>query len=201
MIRNYWVLVAVAVLGTSIAACSAADSPTSQAGDLRAPVAAGGTGAPVPPAVISAPVKTDAGSVARPAAEGTDGKSPSAAGSPGPSSAGAGATASAKPAGAGGTSGAAGASAAAGASGAAGASAAAGAASPSAEGGSSAPDSTSEPKYAPSPNNPAECPAVAPENPVGDCLGLPIYLNCEYGDDMYWYVCTCDWYHWLCVGT
>jgi hypothetical protein len=57
------------------------------------------------------------------------------------------------------------------------------------------------PDYAPSPSNPAECPAVAPENPVGDCLGLPIYLVCEYGDDTYWYVCTCDWYHWLCAGT
>ena len=57
------------------------------------------------------------------------------------------------------------------------------------------------PDYAPSPDNPAECPSVAPENPVGDCLGLPIYLTCEYGDDTYWYVCTCDWYHWLCAGT
>jgi hypothetical protein len=57
------------------------------------------------------------------------------------------------------------------------------------------------PAYAPSPDNPVECPAVAPENPVGDCLGLPIYVVCEYGDDINWYVCTCDWYHWLCVGT
>jgi hypothetical protein len=48
----------------------------------------------------------------------------------------------------------------------------------------------------PSPNNPAECPATAPENPVGDCLGLPVYLECEYGT----YYCVCDWYHWLCAG-
>ena len=57
------------------------------------------------------------------------------------------------------------------------------------------------PDYASSPNNPPECPAVAPADPVGDCLGLPVYLTCEYGDDTYWYVCTCDWYHWLCAGT
>ena len=48
----------------------------------------------------------------------------------------------------------------------------------------------------PAPDNPAECPAVAPENPVGDCLGLPIYVVCNYGT----YSCTCDWYHWLCFG-
>lgn len=48
----------------------------------------------------------------------------------------------------------------------------------------------------PSPSNPAECPATAPEDPVGDCLGLPIYLECNYGT----YFCVCDWYHWLCAG-
>lgn len=48
----------------------------------------------------------------------------------------------------------------------------------------------------PSPDNPAECPATAPENPIGDCLGLPIYLECNYGT----YFCVCDWYHWLCAG-
>ena len=48
----------------------------------------------------------------------------------------------------------------------------------------------------PSPDNPAECPDVAPENPVGDCLGLPVYLGCSYGT----YNCICDWYHWLCFG-
>lgn len=48
----------------------------------------------------------------------------------------------------------------------------------------------------PDPNNPPECPAVAPENPVGDCAGLPIYVNCKYGT----YNCICDWYHWLCAG-
>jgi hypothetical protein len=48
----------------------------------------------------------------------------------------------------------------------------------------------------PSPDNPAECPATAPENPVGDCLGLPVYLECNYGT----YYCVCDWFHWLCAG-
>lgn len=48
----------------------------------------------------------------------------------------------------------------------------------------------------PSPNNPAECPATAPENPIGDCLGLPVYLECTYGT----YYCVCDWFHWLCAG-
>jgi hypothetical protein len=57
------------------------------------------------------------------------------------------------------------------------------------------PPSTPESRV-PSPNNPAECPAMAPENPVGDCLGLPIYLECEYGT----YYCVCDWFHWLCAG-
>ena len=48
----------------------------------------------------------------------------------------------------------------------------------------------------PSPSNPAECPATAPEDPIGDCLGLPVYLECNYGT----YFCVCDWYHWLCAG-
>jgi hypothetical protein len=69
----------------------------------------------------------------------------------------------------------------------------------SGEGGTVAPEPP--PEYLPSPSNPPECPAVAPEDPVGDCLGLPVYVTCEYGDDNYWYVCTCDWYHWLCAGT
>ena len=48
----------------------------------------------------------------------------------------------------------------------------------------------------PSADNPAECPAKAPEDPVGDCLGLPVYVECNYGT----YSCVCDWYHWLCFG-
>ncbi len=47
----------------------------------------------------------------------------------------------------------------------------------------------------PSPDNPPECPATAPENPVGDCLGLPVYVECLYGN----YYCICDWFHWLCI--
>lgn len=47
----------------------------------------------------------------------------------------------------------------------------------------------------PDPGNAAECPALSPENPVGDCLGLPIYLTCGYKN----WDCVCDWYHWLCV--
>ena len=57
------------------------------------------------------------------------------------------------------------------------------------------PPSTPEMRV-PSPDNPAECPATAPENPIGDCLGLPVYLECTYGT----YFCVCDWYHWLCAG-
>lgn len=82
----------------------------------------------------------------------------------------------------------------------------AGAAAPAASGGAAAPvlpdlsqilppPSTPESRV-PSPSNPAECPAVAPENPIGDCLGLPIYVECNYGT----YTCICDWYHWLCAG-
>jgi hypothetical protein len=50
-----------------------------------------------------------------------------------------------------------------------------------------------------SPDNPPECPDVAPENPVGDCLGLPVYLGCQWGNDERTYTCICDWYHWLCI--
>jgi PPE-repeat protein len=52
------------------------------------------------------------------------------------------------------------------------------------------------PDRTPAADNPAECPDVAPDNPVGDCLGLPVYVQCKYGT----YVCVCDWYHWLCAG-
>lgn len=48
----------------------------------------------------------------------------------------------------------------------------------------------------PSPDNPAECPDVAPADPWGPCAGLPVYLNCDYGT----YHCVCDWIHWICAG-
>lgn len=47
----------------------------------------------------------------------------------------------------------------------------------------------------PSPDNPPECPPVAPDNPIGPCLGVPVYATCTYGS----YVCLCDWVHWLCI--
>lgn len=47
----------------------------------------------------------------------------------------------------------------------------------------------------PDPNNPPECPKHAPDNPVGSCIGLPIYVTCGYTS----YHCICDWYHWLCI--
>ena len=55
---------------------------------------------------------------------------------------------------------------------------------------------TGDPDYTPSPDNPPECPKEAPENPIGDCAGLPVYLECVYGT----YYCLCDWVHWLCAG-
>jgi len=55
------------------------------------------------------------------------------------------------------------------------------------------------PGFSPSPNNPAQCPQEAPANPVGSCLGLPVYLQCNYSDGTRNYGCVCDWYHWLCV--
>jgi hypothetical protein len=48
----------------------------------------------------------------------------------------------------------------------------------------------------PAPDNPAECPSEAPADPLGPCLGLPVYLECNYGS----YFCICDWFHWICVG-
>ena len=48
----------------------------------------------------------------------------------------------------------------------------------------------------PSPDNPVECPDVAPADPWGPCAGLPVYLTCDYGS----YHCVCDWIHWICVG-
>jgi hypothetical protein len=44
----------------------------------------------------------------------------------------------------------------------------------------------------PSPSDPA----TYPDDPIGDCAGLPIYAECSYGT----YYCVCDWVHWLCVG-
>lgn len=48
----------------------------------------------------------------------------------------------------------------------------------------------------PSPNNHKSCPATAPANPLGSCIGTPVYAICSYGN----YACLCDWVHWLCIG-
>jgi len=111
----------------------------------------------------------------------------------------------------------------AGSSGAAGTSGAGGGSAPADRGGADAPDPDPDPADAstpdpvqtpdaalpplfpelstpdnrpPSPDNPAECPATAPEDPWGPCVGLPVYLECSYGT----YFCICDWIHWICVG-
>jgi hypothetical protein len=47
----------------------------------------------------------------------------------------------------------------------------------------------------PDPKNIPECPKVAPENPIGSCIGVPVYAVCGYTT----YTCICDWYHWLCL--
>ena len=57
------------------------------------------------------------------------------------------------------------------------------------------PNDTIVPGREPDPSNAPECPKHAPENPVGDCLGKPIYVQCGYTT----YHCICDWYHWLCI--
>jgi hypothetical protein len=44
-------------------------------------------------------------------------------------------------------------------------------------------------------DNPKECPETAPENPIGSCIGVPVYATCNYGS----YSCLCDWIHWLCI--
>jgi len=59
-----------------------------------------------------------------------------------------------------------------------------------------APDPFAPGDRTPDPNNIPECPKVAPENPIGDCLGIPVYAVCSYTT----YTCICDWYHWLCAG-
>ncbi|HMI94307.1 MAG TPA: hypothetical protein VK509_23205 [Polyangiales bacterium] len=189
---------AVALSGMSLSGC-AGESAKDTDGDNAPVVGSSGAGGS---AGMSAAMNGGAGSVARPVAGSA---APSgAAGAAGMSGAGTGGSASSagttggtsRPAGEGGASGGAGASGEGGTSGKSDAGAGAGGEPDMA--GTMAPPTAD---YAPSPDNPAECPAVAPENPVGDCLGMPIYLVCEYGDDSFWYVCTCDWYHWLCAGT
>jgi hypothetical protein len=62
------------------------------------------------------------------------------------------------------------------------------------------PNGEVNPKLPPKKDNPPECPSLAPPNPVGNCLGLPIYVICGYGaEGGQQYTCTCDWYHWLCA--
>jgi len=56
-------------------------------------------------------------------------------------------------------------------------------------------DDSIVPGREPDPNTPPECPKHAPDNPVGSCIGLPIYVTCSYTT----YHCICDWYHWLCI--
>jgi hypothetical protein len=51
--------------------------------------------------------------------------------------------------------------------------------------------------YKPAADNPDECPAEAPENPLGPCIGQSIYVVCNYGAT---YSCVCDWVHWICIG-
>ncbi len=65
------------------------------------------------------------------------------------------------------------------------------------DGGTATPgdDDSIVPGREPDPNNPPECPKHAPENPIGSCIGLPIYVTCSYTT----YHCICDWYHWLCI--
>jgi hypothetical protein len=62
------------------------------------------------------------------------------------------------------------------------------------------PNGQVNPALPPKKDNPPECPSLAPPNPAGNCLGLPIYVLCGYGKEGgQQYSCTCDWYHWLCV--
>ncbi len=58
-----------------------------------------------------------------------------------------------------------------------------------------APDPFAPGDRTPNKDNPKECPAVAPENPIGDCIGVGIYATCGYTT----YNCICDWYHWICI--
>lgn len=62
------------------------------------------------------------------------------------------------------------------------------------------PNGAINPNLPPKADNPKECPSLAPPNPVGSCLGLPIYVGCGYGKAGGPQLsCTCDWYHWLCI--
>jgi pilus assembly protein FimV len=209
--RFHWILVVAASLAMIASGCGAGGAMDEREGDVQFPASAAGHGGMNAPGVAGAGVagggagspldmgrggpsgvagaagmpRGHAGSSPGTAGGGMDGASGTDGGSGAGAASGTGGTSGR--AGASGTSGGGSTSGASGASGAAGASGTAGA--------------MPAPAYAPSPDNPAECPAVAPENPVGDCLGLPVYLVCEYGDDTYWYVCTCDWFHWLCAGT
>lgn len=54
-----------------------------------------------------------------------------------------------------------------------------------------------DPDRTPSVDNIAECPDVAPADPWGPCIGVPVYATCKYGTT---YSCLCDWIHWICVG-
>ena len=53
--------------------------------------------------------------------------------------------------------------------------------------------------FSPSPDNIPECPAEAPENPWGPCVGVPVYATCNYTDGTRTYGCICDWIHWICI--
>jgi hypothetical protein len=53
--------------------------------------------------------------------------------------------------------------------------------------------------FTPLPTNAKECPPGAPANPIGSCVGLPIYLGCGYTNGTVQYNCVCDWVHWLCL--
>jgi hypothetical protein len=57
------------------------------------------------------------------------------------------------------------------------------------------PNDTIVPGREPDPNNLKECPKHAPENPIGSCIGVPIYGTCSYTT----YHCICDWIHWICI--
>jgi hypothetical protein len=72
---------------------------------------------------------------------------------------------------------------------------------PTAPAGDTTPPLASLADLEPSPNNIPECPATAPENPWGPCVGVPVYAVCEYGEaPAPLYSCICDWIHWICVG-
>ncbi|HMJ16364.1 MAG TPA: hypothetical protein VK524_33350 [Polyangiaceae bacterium] len=55
------------------------------------------------------------------------------------------------------------------------------------------------PGFTPVATNPKECPPGAPANPIGPCVGLPIYVACNYTNGSVNYGCICDWVHWLCL--